>query len=81
MNGDIPAGRTFMELALKSEPNDIQLVTDLTVLEMRAGNFDKAQDYIFRGKKIAPDDKMLVEVEMMVERMQELSEKLKNRSN
>lgn len=69
MDGDVEAGRVFMEVALKAEPDDIQLLTDLAVLEIRAGNFVKAQDYILRGKKIAPDDKMLVEVEMLADKM------------
>ena len=81
MNGDIPAGRAFMEVALKAEPDDIQILTDLAVLEMRAGNFDKTQDYILRGKKIAPDNEMLAEVEMVADTMKRLSKENKDWSN
>lgn len=81
MDGDVPAGRAFMEAALKAEPDDIQLLADLAVLEMRAGNFDKAQDYILRGKKIAPHDEILAEVEMVAAKMKSLSELAKKKSN
>lgn len=81
MDGDIPAGRAFMEVALKVMPDEIQLFTDLAVLEMRAGNFEKAQDYITRGKKLAPTDEILAEVEMVVKKIKNLSERAKNKPN
>jgi len=81
MNGDVSAGRTFMEIALKAEPDNIQILTDLAVLEMKAGNFDKTQDYIMKGKKISPDDKMLAEVGMIADKMKSLSELTKKKPN
>lgn len=81
MNGDIPAGRAFMEVVLKTEPDNTELLTDLAVLEMKAGNFEKSQWYIVRAKKIAPDDEMVIEVEMMVNKMKRLSEQAKKKSN
>ena len=81
MNGDIPAGRAFMEVTLKAEPGNVQLLADLAVLEMNAGNFDKTQDYILRGKKISPNDEMLAEVEMVANKMKSLSKLAKKQSN
>ena len=81
MGGDISAGRAFMEVALKAEPDNIQLLADLAVVEMKAGNFKKTQDYILRGKKISPDDEMLAEIEMVAGRMKSLSELAKKKSN
>lgn len=81
MNGDISAGRTFMEVALKAMPDEIQPFADLAVIEMKASNFDKAQDYILRGKKFAPHDEILAEVEMVVEKMKSLSELAKKKPN
>ena len=81
MNGDIPAGRAFMELALKADPKNNQVYADLAVLEMRANNFNEARNYILQGKKIAPDDGILDEVEMVVDRMQILFELANKKPN
>jgi Flp pilus assembly protein TadD len=81
MNGDIPAGRSFMELALQADPENNQLYADLAVLEMRDGNLTKAQDYVLRGKRVAPDDETLDEVSMVIDKMQQVAELPKGKPN
>lgn len=81
MGGDVPAGRAFLEVALKADSENIQLLADLAVLEMNASNFEKAQDYIERAKKIEPHDELLAEVEMVIEKMKSLSELTKKKPN
>lgn len=81
MNGDIPAGRAFMEVILNTEPNNAELLADLAVLEMKAGNFNKSQEYIARAKKIAPNDETVLEVEMVIDKMKRLSEQAKRKPN
>lgn len=81
MNGDVPAGRAFMEAALNAEPDDIQILADLAVLEMKAGNFVKSQEYISKAKTIAPEDKMIAEIEIVTDMMERLSEQANKKSN
>lgn len=81
MDGDISTGRAFLQVVLKTEPNNIQLLTDLAVLEMKAGNFDKVRTYISQAKKISPKDEVLDEIEMVAGKMERLSEKTKKKPN
>lgn len=81
MNGDIPAGRAFMEIALKAEPDNVHLLADLTVLEMNSSNFSKSKYYISKAKQIAPDDEMILEVEMITNMTEKLSKQIKNKPN
>lgn len=76
MNKDILAGRAFMEMALRADPDNSKICADLAVLEMNDRRYDVARNYIARGKKISPNDELFDEIELMIDKMERLSESL-----
>ncbi len=79
MSGNIVDGRSFMTITLKSNPNDIRLLCDLTVLEMQAQDYLKAREYARTAMNLAPNDEMVQEVNTVLDHMYQLKKSLPNK--
>lgn len=72
MNGEADEGRFFMLKALKSEPENIQLLCDLAVLEMQTWNYHEALEYAQKAMILDPSSEMVQEVNSVVVWMYEI---------
>src|SRR5579859_6519455 len=79
MNGNISAGRKYMEIALEINPDDIRLLCDLTVLETRSGS-KRALDYARRALTLAPHDSRVLKVVSTAQRFISARESLRNKT-
>ncbi len=79
MNGNIADGRTSMTIAFKSNPDDIRLLCDLTVLEMQAHDYPKAREYARTAMNLKPNDEMVLEVNTVLDHMYQLKKSIPNK--
>lgn len=79
MSGDSKTGREFMEASLALAPNEIQTFCDLAVLEMKEGN-EKAIGYAEKALEIAPDDEMVKNVFIAVNKFLRARKQFNNKS-
>jgi tetratricopeptide (TPR) repeat protein len=79
MNGDIPTGRKYMQMALEINPDEIRVLCDLSVLETRAGD-KKALYYAQKALLLAPNDPMVQKVVSAAQLFITAREKIKEKN-
>lgn len=79
MNGEIPTGRKFMEQALKMTPDEVRLLCDLAVLELRDDN-EKAYDYAKKALVLEPHDPLVRQLAYVVNLFMQSKERIKNKN-
>jgi tetratricopeptide (TPR) repeat protein len=54
--GDLPAARQELETALRADPENIKIISNLGVLALKTGNDDEAAGFFRTVLELAPDD-------------------------
>lgn len=62
MNGDSEKGKILLLKSLEELPDDISILCDLAVLEIKEQNFEKAERYAAEAIKKEPDNSMAEDV-------------------
>ncbi len=64
MKGDSENARATLLSALDTNPDSLELIRGLAQVDMRAGQRDKAREWVDRGLKANPDDSILQQIDI-----------------
>lgn len=81
MSEDVDLGRVYIKQALKVLPRDVQILSDLAVLEMGQGNMDEAKENILRALDIDPNNPLAQEVLQKVLSFSKAKKRLERKAN
>lgn len=81
MSGDVDLGRVYIEQALKVLSKDVQILSDLAVLEMGQGNMGEAKEHILKAMDIDPNNPLTQEVFQKILSFNKVRKRLKRKAN